>query len=286
MRILVVGSSGLLGRAIINTMMREHEVFGSRRKDFDLSNPEEIEYFFSRDENKHYDVIIHTSAFVNVDECERKPDYAYLVNAMGTRVLSLKARDIGAPIVYISTDYVFDGEKGKPYTEWDVPNPINVYGKSKFAGEREVASFRHRYAIVRVSWLFGPVRETFVDRVVRSALEGKPISVASDVVSVPSYTKDVAEAIKFIVENSLWGIFHAVPEGFASRYEIACFVLDYLGLPKKYCRKVSAKKIFYAPRPRFSAMKNVALASYGFKIRHWQEGLAEYLEEKWKGNLH
>ncbi len=286
MKILLTGSSGLLGQAIIESMRQDHELVGVRRKDFDLSRPQQIISFFEKEENRDFDLIIHTSAFVNVDDCEVNRDYAFRVNALGTRILSLKAREIGAPVVYVSTDYVFNGRKGEPYNEWDIPDPVNVYGLSKLAGEREVAAFRHRYAVVRVSWLFGHGRETFVDRVVRNAIEEKEIRVAVDVVSVPSYTKDVAQAFKFIAENSIWGIFHAVPEGFASRYEIACFVLDYLGLPRKYCKKTCGREIFRAPRPSFSAMKNIALASYGFKIRNWQEGLAEYLEEKWKGNIH
>jgi len=232
------------------------------------------------------DVVINTAAYVRVDDCEIYPEKAFLVNATGALNVAKIADEIGAINVYISTDYVFDGEKCEPYTEKDLPNPLNVYGVSKYAGEIFTRNYSRKYYIIRVASLYGKAGASgkggnFVETMIKKAKNKEKITVVDDMVMSPTYTKDAARMIGKIIEEELpYGIYHAANSGFCSWYEFAKKIFELLNLDVDI-KPIKTKDLsLKAKRPVFSALKNEKLLKYGLKMPSWQEALKKYLYEK------
>jgi len=281
MRIAIIGSTGQLGADLVKVLKESHEVIGLTHEDIEVSDYNSCLILKSIKP----DVIINTAAFHKTDECEDNPLKAFQVNSIGARNISIISREINAINVYISTDYVFDGLKNSPYTEDDVPNPINTYGISKLAGELYTKQNPKHY-IIRVASLFGVAGSkskggNFVDRMIEKAKKGESISVVDDIWMSPTYTKDAAIAIKKILELKLpYGIYHVTNKGYCTWFQFAKEIFKLVG------RDIEVKPIKYeelqtkARRPRFSALQSIKLPKYGIELRGWREALYEYLIEK------
>src|SRR5204863_8017883 len=189
-RIVIVGAGGRLGAALAREYARDYEVAGFNHAQLDLGQPEQMR---TRLGQLEFDVLINAAAQTNVDRCETHQEEAFALNAEAPRVLAAICRAKKARFIHISTDYVFDGEKREPYTEEDEARPISVYGESKREGERRVLEANNRALIVRVSWVFGPDRPSFVDAILKKAREEEEISAVADKYATPTYTLDICE---------------------------------------------------------------------------------------------
>jgi dTDP-4-dehydrorhamnose reductase len=230
-----------------------------------------------KDENP--DFLIHAAAFTDVDQCEYEPEKAYLVNGIGTRNVAMLCEDIKCPVLYISSDYVFDGSKGSPYDEWDSTNPINIYGLSKLMGEQYVTSCTNRFYIIRTSWLFGENGKNFVDTIIKMLSERESIEVVNDQFGCPTYTIDLAKKLREIIGKG-YGFYHVTNTENCSWYEFAMMIAAKKGLKKQIIPVTHEKVKRPARRPAFSVLGNTIMRLEGIKeLRNWKEALSEYLSD-------
>lgn len=238
---------------------------------------------------KHFlpEILINVSAYNRVDLAEEEMELAFRTNAFGTRNLALIAKELGIPIIHISTDYVFDGEKGRPYVEEDLPNPLNVYGASKLAGEYLLRSTAPEYTIIRTSGLYGLAGSkakggNFVEAMIRLASQGREIRVVNDQILSPTYTVDLSEKIVEIVKKGkCYGLLHITNQGSCSWFEFAHYIFKFMGVEADLLPISSEEFGAKAKRPRYSVLKNEALERLGIeRLRHWKEALKAYLEER------
>ena len=281
MRIAVIGSTGQLGTDLVKVLQQDHEVIGLTHRDIEVSD-----YNSCLVLKKHKpDVIINTAAFHKTDQCEDEPMKAFLVNAIGARNIAQISKELNAIVIYISTDYVFDGLKNRPYTEDDTPNPINTYGISKLAGEH-FTKLNPKHYIIRVASLFGVAGASgkggnFVETMIAKARNNEPIRVVDDIWMSPTYTKDASLAIKQIIEYKLpFGIYHVTNRGYCTWYQFARQIFRELGLVPDLKPIKSSELQMKARRPRFSALRSVKLKKYGITMNHWKKALHNYLVEK------
>ena len=278
----------MLGRDLVAHLERRHEVVALARQDADVTDARAINEAIDRAEPE---VVIHCAAFTAVDECESQPERAFRVNWDGTRNVALACRRRGCGVVYLSTDYVFDGEKSSPYLETDQPNPINVYGQSKLEGERAVRELLDepggtcRAWIVRVSWLFGPLGKNFVGAILDRAERGEALRVVDDQAGAPTYTADAAAKIEQIVEGAEPGVYHVTNQGYCSWFEFAAEIV-YQACSTGRLRQAppmseisSVELNRPARRPRNSRLANRRLEASGLGLLPpWQDALGRYLE--------
>jgi dTDP-4-dehydrorhamnose reductase len=234
-------------------------------------------------------VIINTAAFVRVDDCEDEVDRAFLVNTMGARNVAVAAQEIGAKLVHVSTDYIFGGEPAPryiPYTEFDTPVPLNVYGRSKLAGENFVRHLCQRHFIVRTSGLFGVAGSSgkggnFVETMLRLGQERDELKVVNDQILSPTYTEDLAKKIAQLMTTEYYGISHVTSRGACSWYEFAVEILKVAGLKTQVVPITSDQYPQKARRPAYSVLDNYQLRLLKMDdMRTWQEALADYMREK------
>jgi dTDP-4-dehydrorhamnose reductase len=282
MRVGIVGATGQLGRELV-------EIFGSRAIPF---GHEELEVRHLPECRKvlgktDLDWVINCAAYVRVDDAEDFPDEAFGVNAVGARNVALASHEAGASILYISTDHVFDGEKGSPYNEEDLPNPINTYGLSKYAGEISTRNFAPGNAIVvRTSSLYGASGArgkggNFVETMIQKAEEGQAIRVVEEITMSPTYAKDGAKAIQSIIERNLpKGVYHVANQGFCSWFEFAKTIFELLDLQVDMEPIGEKEWRAKARRPRCSALRCRRLTDWGIRLRPWKEALKSYLQEE------
>ena len=291
MKILITGSNGMLGRALCHGLSDKHEVIGlDIVAIYDL--PFTIHKFIECDITDREraiaeivsirpDIVIHTAAYTDVDGCEQNPEQAHRINARGTETIALACQKCGAFLYYISTDFVFDGEKKTPYTEEDLPNPISVYGSSKLEGERYVQSILNRSVIVRSSWLFGKGGRNFVDMLIKKAQGEKRIEIVNDQFGSPTYAKDLAEAIKILLSANRYGIYHITNSGSCSWYQFAQAVKEMAGLDVEIVPVSSEQYHSPARRPKMSILDNRRYEELaGSELRPWKEALKEYISGK------
>ncbi|MGI6209270.1 MAG: dTDP-4-dehydrorhamnose reductase, partial [Anaerolineae bacterium] len=228
------------------------------------------------------DLVVHGAAYTNVDGCARDPDLAYRVNGLGTQNVALACLRAGCPLVYISTNEVFDGRAERAYLETDTPNPINPYGRSKLMGETYVRELLPQHYIVRIAWLFGPGGNNFPAKMLSLARERGQLSVVTDEVSTPTYAPDLAEAVAALVRTGRFGTYHLVNEGICSRHEFARATLDLAGLQSVPVRPMLLKDFVRASTPPpYAPLRNFAAAEgVGIRLRPWQEALADYLSHE------
>lgn len=275
MRVLLTGGTGMLGRAVLEIWGAHHEVIAPTRAELDLARPPQI---FEVVRQIRPEVILHAAAIADVDRCEADPDLAFRVNTVGTACLAAAAHEIGATMIFISTDYVFDGAKGSPYTEFDLPNPMNIYGRSKWLAEEAVRSLCPRHFIVRTAWLFAPWGRHFVSQTVERILRGEPVGGIAQT-SSPTSVLDLARAMLRLLEIPAYGIYHIANHGAASRYEMARTILAMLGRNPEEAVRLSAVSGRRAPRPDRTPLRNYVLELQGRDpMRPWTEALAECLE--------
>lgn len=282
MRVLVTGAQGQLGTDMVLCLERHpthYQVYGYGRIDLDITNVPQVAKIF---ELVKPDVVIHTAAYTQVDQAETNRDLAYAINALGTRNLVVEAEKVGAKFVYISTDYVFDGQNrhGVPYIESDSINPLSVYGQSKRAGEEFVLALSSKYFIVRTSWVYGKHGANFVKTMLKLGNEGKSLKVVDDQFGSPTYTVDLANFLKQLIDSEHYGIYHATNSGSCSWYELAkeIFYLTDMNVELSPCTTADFPRP--APRPAYSVLEHQAIRAKGFKdLRPWREGLKDFLRK-------
>lgn len=216
--VLITGAAGQLGSDLVKVVGEDYQTIPASSADFDVKKFEAAMEFIK---NAKPDVIIHAAAFTDVDGCESQQDKAFTVNGLGTRNVALAAREVNAKLFYISTDYVFDGTKEGPYLEFDRPNPINVYGRSKLWGEEFVREQLHKFFIIRTAWLYGRNGKNFVKTMLKLAKEKEELQVVNDQRGTPTHTKDLARQIKELIPTELYGTYHCTSQGSCTWYEFA-----------------------------------------------------------------
>ncbi len=277
------------------------EILGFDHEQLDLSDEKQITDWISP---LDFDVLINTAAFTNVDLCETQRDQALRINAQAPKLFAEICTQKNAKLIHFSTDYVFDGEKREPYTEEDPANPVNVYGESKRAGEKNVLDAGPQHLVVRVSWVFGPDRPSFVDAIIERARKEEHVEAIADKFSTPTYTHDIAEMLLIFlnahehrprtpqrgvptnIAADYRGILHFANTGECSWQEYAQFALDCChssGIPLK-AKKVGALKLremkdWIARRPVYSVLSTAKFASLtGTPPRTWRDAVADYIE--------
>ncbi|QJC54532.1 dTDP-4-dehydrorhamnose reductase [Paenibacillus albicereus] len=278
MNILVTGANGQLGKEItLWPAEGGRNIVGLGRDALDITSLEQCRKAMA---DFHPDVVIHCAAYTAVDQAETDRDGAYRVNAAGTRNVAVAAREAGAKLIYVSTDYVFDGRGERPYEEHDLPNPKTVYGKSKLAGEQLVQSLHDRWFIVRTSWVYGKHGANFVKTMLKLGAEKDRLSIVSDQYGSPTYTKDLAAFLLKLAQSEAYGIYHASNAGSCSWHEFAQAIFQEAGLKAQADPCTTEEFPRPAPRPKFSVMEHGAIRFNGFAdLPEWREGLVRFLQE-------
>lgn len=282
MRILVTGAKGQLGFDLVKTLSTKYLVLGCGWGMLDISNEDQCIKVVN---DYNPDVVMHCAAYTAVDQAEIDIDQAYKINTVGTRNMVIASESVRAKFCYISTDYVFDGKSTEAYREYDNTNPINIYGKSKEAGEQLVQSLSSSYFIVRTSWLFGIHGKNFVKTILHLGSEKSEISVVNDQRGSPTYTVDLSNFLLELIDTYKYGIYHVSNSGECSWYEFAQAIFEEARvLGYSYNIKINpckTKEITQlAPRPRNSVMDHQSIRINGLKdLRSWREGLREFLKE-------
>nr|WP_044200776.1 dTDP-4-dehydrorhamnose reductase [Oscillochloris trichoides] len=275
MRIVITGAQGQLGSTLARILADGHELTLVDRDDIELSSPEAIDQLVATSA----DMIIHPAAYTDVDGCARDPEWAYRVNALGTKYVAMACRRLGSPMIYISTNEVFAGDAGRAYMEYDQTGPINAYGRSKLAGEVAVREILRDFYIVRIAWLFGGERN-FVRTVLRLAANPPSggLRMVDDEIGNPTYCPDLAAAIVRLIATGAYGTYHLVNSGACSRYAFASEILRQAGHHDLRITPIRLADYQRASTPPpYSPLLNIAAADLGITLRPWQEALAEYL---------
>jgi dTDP-4-dehydrorhamnose reductase len=272
--ILVTGGRGMLGTAVAQRFpSREAELLLLDLPELDVTRPETVRAPLRR---FRAEAVVHCAAMTDVDGCETDPNAAYRINAYGTFVLAVECAEARVPLVYLSTDFVFDGQKGSAYAEDDEPSPINTYGWSKLAGEEIVRRLVARHCIVRTAWTFAPWGHNFVRSILRVARERPELEVVDDQVGSPTYAPDLAEGLWRLIAAEAQGTFHLTNPGVVSRCQFARDIVAAAGLevPVRPIKSADLKQP--ARRPQFAPLASTRLAAVGMgPLRPYREALAE-----------
>lgn len=273
MRIAIVGHRGQLGLTLQQVLAHE-ELYGLDLPEADITHGPSIVDMVVKLEPQ---VVIHTAAMTDVDGCQRDPERAFRINTLGTQNIALACARLGATMVHISTNEVFDGRLGRPYYEWDVPSPLSVYAQSKAAAEFYVRMLLHRFYIVRTAWLYARGGTNFVTKIVEAADRHGSLRVVGDEVSAPTYAPDLARAIGQLIHTEHYGIYHMTNSGACSRYEWAREILDLSGRGRVPVEPIAGDQWPRAASPPlYTPLVNLAGAALGITLRPWQEALGEY----------
>src|SRR5437764_3070774 len=282
MKIMILGTGGRLGAALAREF-QDYDVTGFNREQFDLSDLDGLRTTL---DPMSFDVLINAAGFTNVDACETERDRAFLINAEAPGVLATICNAKDAKLIHFSTDYVFDGEKRTPYTEEDHANPISVYGESKLIGEKNVLAVGNHHLVVRVSWVFGPDRPSFIDAMIKRAQENEKVDAIADKFSTPTYTHDIAGMLPQFFDRTVeGGILHFANAGKCSWQEYAQWALDCCrdaGIPLR-TTTVGALTLrdmssWVARRPAYSVLSSAKYAELTGKTpRAWREAVADYI---------
>ncbi len=292
-KILIIGSSGMLGVDLSQCLYRDHKVFGA---DIVSRSSFAVRGFYKLDitkkqgvsaviKNLNPDVIIHAAAWTDVDGCELDEKKAYRINSDGTKNVALACKAVDATLIYISTDFVFDGKRKNPYKETDRTNPLNTYADSKLKGEAAVKKILKKYFILRTGWLYGRYGKNFVDTILKIAKKEKVLRVVDDQIGSPTYTEDLAEAIHRLIDkcqsvkvSKCYGVYHVSNSGSVSWHDYAKEILK-LAKSQTKITPISSKELDRpAKRPKMSVLDNSKFIRYtGHRMRDWQEALKEYV---------
>jgi len=278
MRIVVVGANGMLGTDLCR-LLKEQKLAPIELDlpRFDITN---INQAINTIQSQRPDMIINLAAFTDVDAAELKKADAYAVNTQGAWAVALAAQQCKAKLVYVSTDYVFDGTKKDTYIETDAPNPINYYGQTKLLGEKTVTQHLKHYFIVRTSWLFGKHGKNFVKTMLKLCQEKELIEVVNDQVGSPTYTRDLSSSIFNLISSDKYGIYHLTNTGKCSWYEFACEIVKQAGLNTRVVPVSSDKFVRNASRPANSVLDNSKYEKhFNARLRNWQDALKDYLSD-------
>ncbi|MCR8844854.1 dTDP-4-dehydrorhamnose reductase [Paenibacillus sp. SC116] len=276
MKVLVTGADGQLGQDVVQLFRNHgHEVVACNRSKLDITKQSQCQQVIREE---HPAAIIHCAAYTAVDQAETDVDRAYEVNAVGTRNVAVAAESIGAKLIYISTDYVFNGRGNQPYNEYDNTDPQGIYGKSKRAGEVLIQSLSSRFFIVRTSWVFGEQGANFVKTMMKLGVERDQLKVVHDQVGSPTYTVDLAQFLLQLVETEQYGIYHASNSGICSWYEFAEEIFKQCSISAELLPCTTEEFPRPAPRPQYSVMEPLSIRTNGFELLpHWKDALARYI---------
>lgn len=278
MKVLVTGVAGQLGYDVIKELNKRNiECLGIDKADVDLIDFKATEEFIT---NYKPDAVIHCAAYTAVDKAEDEQGLCYLINASATENIAKVCKRLDVKMIYISTDYVFDGTKEGFYEVDDEPNPINIYGKTKLEGEKAVQKILDKYFIVRISWVFGINGNNFIKTMLKIGQERKELNVVADQYGSPTYTKDLAVLLVDMVQTEKYGIYHATNEGVCSWAEYAEEIFKVAKLDVKVNHITTSEYPTRAKRPMNSRMSKEKLVENGFtKLPEWKVALREYVEE-------
>jgi dTDP-4-dehydrorhamnose reductase len=277
MRILVLGARGMLGTDLLKEWQSD-ELIPAGSAEADIGNFVEVERLVSR---VRPDWIVLSAAYTDVDGCERNPELAFAVNGTGVENVARAAQSIAARIFLVSTDYVFDGASHRPYETSDPIAPINVYGASKAAGEAALRNSSSAWCIGRTSWLFGVHGPSFPQKILQAAQTRPDLSVVNDQVGSPTYTRDLACAIRDLVRKDARGITHITNEGTCSWFDFAREILLQSGRQSVPVLPITTDQSARpARRPNYSVLSPSSLHSYGLRLRPWQQALRAFLQER------
>lgn len=276
MRVLVAGAGGMLGRDVSEALLaRGHTPFALGRAELDITDSRAVEAAIAEILPT---IVINCAAWTDVDGAEEHEQEAMRVNDTAAGVLAATAADHGATVVYVSSDYVFDGRKGAPYVESDLPAALSAYGRSKQAGETSVATANPRHFIVRSAWLFGAGGPNFIETMLRVGAEQSEVIVVSDQVGCPTYTEHLAQAIALLIEGEDYGIHHIAGGGECSWFEYAQEIFDQANMETHVMAGTTEMLGRPAPRPSYSVLASES--SDPIELPHWRQGLSEYLAQR------
>jgi dTDP-4-dehydrorhamnose reductase len=282
MKIAIIGANGRLGAALAREYARDFELTSFERRQLDLGQLDRVRSALAATK---FELLINCVALTNVDYCESHREEAFVVNAEAPRLLAEIANEKSARLVHFSTDYVFDGKKTDPYVEEDKAVPLSVYGESKLEGEQRVLEASSQHLVVRLSWVFGPAKPSFIDQIIQRARENDVVTAVADKFSAPTFTIDVAGWLRLVVEKNANGILHLTNNGGCSWQEWAQYAIDVCrsrGLPLKAERveavSLGDMKNFVAQRPVHTVLSTAKFTALtGVQPRHWREAVAEYI---------
>ena len=285
MKILITGSSGMLGTDLVNLLKRreaslEHnpEVIEAPHEVLDITLEDRVSDFIS---THTPDIVVNCAAFTNVDKCETEREDAFSVNALGPKYLAAAANKCGARVIQISTDFVFDGNGNRPYTEEDQTNPLSEYGRTKLEGERNIQSYCDSYLIVRTSWLFGHNGINFAAKMLELAEQHKELSIVTDETGSPTYTPDLAEALWILIKQKCEGVINISNDGSCSRYEWAEYIFETMGFKIKMNPIKSSEYKRPANVPLNSTLNCQKFTTItGMQMRPWEETVESYLRKQ------
>jgi dTDP-4-dehydrorhamnose reductase len=277
--ILVIGAKGMLGTDLMTVLRAgfpNDEVVGWDIGEIDIQQEEET---VTKIEKLRPSVVVHLAAYTDVDGCELDEDKAFAINAEGTKHVAQAVSQCRAKMVYLSTDYVFDGNKREPYLESDAPHPLNVYGRSKLQGEQYVQAWAEEALIIRAQWLYGRYGKNFVTSILRQATEKKALSIVDDQTGSPTYTFDLAKAISVLIQFDARGIYHVANSGLCTWYAFGQMVLRLSGMDQVRVIPISSEELGRpAVRPSYSVFNCQKLKrEMGLALRPWSEAVRDYL---------
>ncbi|MGB9561479.1 MAG: SDR family oxidoreductase [bacterium] len=270
-RVIITGAWGNLGRVVVPLLAGFFKVFPLGRRDGDITDFELLKAIFNKTRPS---VVIHLAAITDIDVCEEAPEVAYNVNVEGTRNVVRLCEKFGARLIFTSSPFVFDGKKEGEYIESDIPNPLNIYGKTKLNAEKIVLDSSVQSIILRLGWLFGPYIRRFSSKLIKSIIKEEPIELATDSFFSPLYTIDCAHFILNAIVERRTGIIHLSNDGMCSSYEFGCYLAEKLKKKKPLTTRFENLK-FKVHRPI-----NFSISSQsGLKLRHWKEAIDCFIEE-------
>lgn len=282
MRVLVTGAKGQLGTDLMEQLNANNiEAVGIDREELDIVDKKACEEFFEKaNAEKRIDAVIHCAAYTAVDKAEDEQELSYNINALGTENIALACKKFDMKLMYISTDYVFNGQGERPWEPDDEREPLNVYGKTKYEGELFVEKLSDKYFIVRIAWVFGIAGHNFIKTMLKLAKERDSLTVVDDQIGSPTYTADLSKLLVSMIQTDKYGRYHATNEGYCSWYEFAKEIFKVAGVEIDVKPVDSSAYPAKAKRPANSRMEKSKLDEMGFKrLPSWQDATRRYIEE-------
>lgn len=278
MKVLVTGVKGQLGYDVVNELTkRGHIAIGTDIEEMDITDAGSVDKVIKESAP---DAVVHCAAYTAVDAAEDNVDLCRKINAEGTQNIANVCKELDIKMVYISTDYVFDGEGERPWEPDDNRTPLNVYGQTKYEGELAVENTLEKFFIVRIAWVFGVNGKNFIKTMLNLGKTRDSLTVVNDQFGSPTYTYDLAKLLVDMVETDKYGIYHATNEGICTWYEFACEIFKQAGMDINVSPVLASEYPAKAKRPSNSRMSKEKLTENGFeKLPTWQDALARYLKE-------
>jgi dTDP-4-dehydrorhamnose reductase len=277
MKVLIFGATGLLGKALMREWAGDPSVVGLGSQDADLRSPPEVE---GKIAEQRPDAIVLAAAYTDVDGCETNQELAFAVNCSGAVNVAHAAKAAGIPLIFLSSDYVFDGNKRTPYETADLRGPRTVYGKTKAEAEERILDLLADACVLRTSWVFGIGGKCFPDTILQLAAAKPTLDVVNDQRGCPTYTVDLAHAIHLLTEKRARGIVHATNRGECSWFEFATEIVQEAGLPAIVSPTTSDKFVRPAERPKYSVLSSASLDPLGISMPTWKDAVRRYLAER------